>query len=426
MLENLFYLPHRVAGIPLFGWGWLLAVWLVVSVVWIGWLVRRQGWNADTRSYLPVMVIVAVAIALVLPIIEARDLNGDPIGLPIRGYGSFLLLGTLCGVGLAVLLAREVGISSDFVLSLAFATILTGFVGARLFYVIEYWEDFAAPTWRETAVEIIKFTEGGIVVYGAALGGFLAYLFYTRSRGLPLLVVGDVIAPAMIAGLALGRIGCLMNGCCYGGVCSDDWGITFPIGSPPYVDQLADGQLLGFALQPIANKNDEWLVEQVRPGSPAEQQGMQPGQRIVGYSRARSERLRAFREGRPVEGVQLSMHTADGQQFQWQIEQLPRRSRAVYPTQIYSAVNAALICLFLWSYFPFRRRDGEVLAWLLTIYPCTRFTLEIIRVDEPGIWGTSWSVSQWGSLLVLAIAAGLWIVLWKRPRRITAAAPQPQ
>ena len=65
----------------------------------------------------------------------------------------------------------------------------------------------------------------------------------------------------------------------------------------------------------------------------------------------------------------------------------------------------------LWAYFPFRRRDGELIALLLTIHPITRFLLEIIRTDEPAVFGTGLSISQNISILLLAAGVGNVVVL---------------
>jgi phosphatidylglycerol:prolipoprotein diacylglycerol transferase len=72
----------------------------------------------------------------------------------------------------------------------------------------------------------------------------------------------------------------------------------------------------------------------------------------------------------------------------------------------------------LWAYFPFRRRDGEVIALLLTIHPITRFLLEIIRTDEPAVFGTGLSISQNISVLLLATGIGLWWYLSRQPRGV--------
>jgi phosphatidylglycerol:prolipoprotein diacylglycerol transferase len=69
----------------------------------------------------------------------------------------------------------------------------------------------------------------------------------------------------------------------------------------------------------------------------------------------------------------------------------------------------------LWSYYPFRRRDGELLALLLTIHPVTRFLLEVIRTDEPAVFGTGMSISQNISIVLFACGVGLMLMLSRQP-----------
>ena len=97
----------------------------------------------------------------------------------------------------------------------------------------------------------------------------------------------------------------------------------------------------------------------------------------------------------------------------------------MHPTQIYSAIDAGLLGWLLWAYFPFRRRDGECIALLLTIHPITRFLLEIIRTDEPAVFGTGLSISQNISFVLLACGAGLWWYLSRRPRGVVWPLVQP-
>ena len=66
---------------------------------------------------------------------------------------------------------------------------------------------------------------------------------FARRRGLPLLPLADVIAPGLLVGLALGRVGCFLNGCYYGGACDLPWAVRFPPESPPWLDQAARGLL---------------------------------------------------------------------------------------------------------------------------------------------------------------------------------------
>ena len=67
-------------------------------------------------------------------------------------------------------------------------------------------------------------------MYGAFFGAMAGMIYFVRKHSLPLLAVCDLIAPSMMLGLAIGRIGCLMYGCCFGAVCHHDWAITFPAG----------------------------------------------------------------------------------------------------------------------------------------------------------------------------------------------------
>jgi phosphatidylglycerol:prolipoprotein diacylglycerol transferase len=94
----------------------------------------------------------------------------------------------------------------------------------------------------------------------------------------------------------------------------------------------------------------------------------------------------------------------------------PARSLPVEPSQIFSSVDALLLCLLLLAYDPFRRRDGELFALMMSIYPVTRFLIESLRSDEAAVAGTGMSISQNVSLLLLVCAAALWFYLRRQPR----------
>ena len=78
-------------------------------------------------------------------------------------------------------------------------------------------------------------------------------------------------------------------------------------------------------------------------------------------------------------------------------------SISIHPTQVYSSINAALICLLLWFYWTVRRFDGEVFALMLILYSVGRFMLEIVRHDEAGLFGSSLTISQWVSVGTLVV-----------------------
>jgi phosphatidylglycerol:prolipoprotein diacylglycerol transferase len=416
MHQTLFFIPNQVGPYPLFGFGLLLAVWAVFSVgllLWLGW---RQGWTADTLSYVPLLLLVAAAIWFLMPV-----LCKPPLGLPIHSYGVMLLVAVSSAVALAAWRARRAGIDPEMVFSLAFWTFIPGILGARLFYVIEYWDSFlrptaAAPQLGPTLGAMINVAEGGLVVYGSLGGGMLGLAVFVWKRRLPALALCDLIAPSMVLGLALGRVGCLMNGCCFGGPCHLPWAVTFPAGSPPYLSQVARGQMYGFRISGNSDAPPEVL--EVYADSPAAVAGLKQGDRLesIGGMPVRSAGqahevlLSLFDKEQP-----LAIRTADGRLVKLAAVPIPPRSLKIHPTQVYSAINALLLCLFLLAYDPYCRRDGQLFAMLITLYSVTRFLLESIRIDESPVGITGLSISQNVSLLAVVFVAGLWYYVLRRP-----------
>jgi phosphatidylglycerol:prolipoprotein diacylglycerol transferase len=411
MCSELFRIPYVWGGVPMFGFGVLLAVWAVVSVGTLVAMVRRHGFVAETFSYVPVLLLAGAAIAF-LPRVF-------PDGLPIRGFGSMVLVGAVAGVGLAVYRARNVGVSHELILSLAFWMFVFGMIGGRLFYVIEYWDrSFSGQSLPQTLLAILNFPAGGLVIYGALFGGLAAFLWFGRAYKLPPLAMADLIAPSLVVGLAFGRIGCFLNGCCFGGPAEVPWAVTFPQGSPPYEDQLFHGDMYGFRLSDLGQRP---VVGRVDAGTPAAQAGLAAGDEIVainGFVVTTLDQAEAALGQLCSAQQPVRLQLASGRTVALPAAGLPPRSLPVHPTQLYSAISAALLGWFLWTYYPLRRRDGEVIALLLTIYPIARFLLEIIRVDESPVFGTGLSISQNISLVLLVGAIGLWSYVLGRPRGV--------
>ncbi|MCY2991183.1 MAG: prolipoprotein diacylglyceryl transferase [Planctomycetota bacterium] len=412
MRQTLFHIPHEFWGWPMFGPGWLLLCWAVAALGLLVWQARRQGWNADTLGYLPVLAMIGAAIYFLLPHLEEQPEIGPPLGLPIRGYGVMVLLGVIAGLALGMRTARRMGLDPEVIFGLSFAIFVGGIVGARAFYVIQYWPQFQADLLTDTVVAVLNVTQGGLVVYGPFFGGAATGYWYLRRYGLPVLAMADILAPTMMIGLALGRLGCLMNGCCYGGLC--DYGLAFPEESPPYKHQRALGQLHGFRLGAEAITGAA-VVQSVKSDGPALAAGLETGAVVRAIN---GQPLPSFQEAcgylekaRP----DLTLETDRGR-VRIVLGQYPPRSLRVHPTQIYAAMDAALLCFVLWAFYPFRRWDGEVFAWMLTLYPMARIVEELLRSDEPGRFGTRLSISQWVSVLLLAATAVFWAWLVRQPR----------
>lgn len=102
-------------------------------------------------------------------------------------------------------------------------------LGARTVYVTTYWkEQFAGKPF----FEIFAIWNGGLVYYGGLIGAAVAGFLYIHWKKMPLWKTADAFAPSIALGSVFGRIGCLLNGCCYGKACSLPWAITFPAGNP--------------------------------------------------------------------------------------------------------------------------------------------------------------------------------------------------
>ena len=243
MLTTLFHIPARIdlggASLPLFGWGLLLAIWALAGLVAASWAAWR-GRLADLVFSLGLpFAITGGVIAWLFPLLD------DGQGVPIRGYGFMLLLAAAAGTWLSIVRGRALGFDADTILALGMEVFLWGLVGARLFYVIEYHDQFFPPgrSLLASLREVLNVAGGGLVVFGSLPTAALAAWRFARRRGLPILALADCIAPGLLLGLAIGRVGCFLNGCCYGGPCDLPWAVRFPPDSPPWIDQAARGLL---------------------------------------------------------------------------------------------------------------------------------------------------------------------------------------
>jgi phosphatidylglycerol:prolipoprotein diacylglycerol transferase len=118
--------------------------------------------------------------------------------------------------------AKRYDISPDTAYDLVFWCMLWGIIGARIFYVFIEWSYFSDNLW-----EIPMLQKGGLAWQGGFLGGALAGVWFARRKKLSLRPVLDLTAPYIALGQSIGRIGCFLNGCCYGKPVA--WGIYYPV-----------------------------------------------------------------------------------------------------------------------------------------------------------------------------------------------------
>lgn len=151
--------------------------------------------------------------------------------LTITWYGVMVATAFLVGLWTASRRGLSSGIASEKILDLGPWLIVGTIIGARALYVVSYWrEQFAG----QPITEIFRVWRGGLVYYGGLIGASLAGILYARKHALPVWKLADVIAPSIALGCVFGRIGCLLNGCCYGRECTLPWAIHFPGGHQTY------------------------------------------------------------------------------------------------------------------------------------------------------------------------------------------------
>lgn len=241
MRSTLFHVPLEVTWggvtVPLFGLGLLLAAWAIGGVALVAWHASRHGLGSALASLGLPLTVAGAMIRWGLPLLD------DGAGVPVRGYGVMLLAAAAAGTWLSIVRGRRLGFDADTILELGMRIFIWGIVGARLFYVIEYREQFFPPGRGLLAAlpGVLNLFAGGLVVFGSLPTAGLAAWWFARRRGLPILRLADCVAPGLLLGLALGRLGCFLNGCCYGGPCDLPWAVRFPPGSPPWLDQAGRG-----------------------------------------------------------------------------------------------------------------------------------------------------------------------------------------
>jgi len=143
---------------------------------------------------------------------------------PVTVY-SYGLMMAISVVVCSFLMNRDAvknNIPGDFVYDLVFFTVIGGIVGARLFYIV-----LNPQVFLDNPIEIIMLHRGGLAFQGGLVVGVWSALTFIRRKGLPLAKTLDLMAPYLALGHAIGRIGCFLNGCCFGRPVG--WGIYFPV-----------------------------------------------------------------------------------------------------------------------------------------------------------------------------------------------------
>ena len=155
----------------------------------------------------------------------------------LYSYGAMLALAFFLATLLAAKRAGGRKINKSLIYDLVAYILVSSLAGARLFFVAVNFEYYSGHP-----ADIFKIWQGGLVLYGGIFFAFCAAVWFMKKHSLPVWKLVDVLAPPLALGVAIGRIGCFLNGCCYGKI-SAALGVCFPSKDipPAYEQQLAQG-----------------------------------------------------------------------------------------------------------------------------------------------------------------------------------------
>jgi len=155
------------------------------------------------------------------------DINIDPVllrlgPLVITWHGFFTAVGVLAGIWFTTRLAADRGFTEDDIMSVALWSVVGGIVGARLMHVIDAW-----PFYARDPLAILRVNEGGLAIWGSIIGGPLGGAIYARWRGFSVSRLLDLGGLGLILGMAVGRLGDVVNGEHHGTDAAVPWSVRY-------------------------------------------------------------------------------------------------------------------------------------------------------------------------------------------------------
>ena len=141
--------------------------------------------------------------------------------LVVYSYGLMLVVAFFIAVTLSSEEAKKQGINPDFIFNLFFIAFISGIIGARIFYVIEN-----LSYYLKSPLEIVMLSHGGMSWFGGLILGLASGVIYLRFKKEGIYKIFDLVVPFLALAQSLGRVGCFLNGCCFGK--ESIYGIYFP------------------------------------------------------------------------------------------------------------------------------------------------------------------------------------------------------
>ena len=141
--------------------------------------------------------------------------------ITIKSYGVAIALAFLVGILFAAWRAKREKLNPNDFLDIGFIIVVSSIVGARIFFIL-----FNLNFYIDNPATIIRIWEGGLIFYGGLLCAAVASILYMRFKKIPIWYGTDIIAPSVALGYTITRVGCFLNGCCFGEISKLPWGVS--------------------------------------------------------------------------------------------------------------------------------------------------------------------------------------------------------
>jgi len=310
------------------------------------------------------------------------------IHLTVKSYGLMMVIAFLAAVFVIRRLSRNITPNPQFITNAALYALIAGVVGSRLLFVVLNFDRFQGKL-----LSVFAIWQGGLVFYGGVIFAIAVIDIYLWYHKLPIRRYNDILAIGLVLALAVGRIGCFLNGCCFGKPTNLSWAVRFPYGSDAYYSQI----------YPNLKRN--------RP-----QPQLKLPEEFFGYYNQDGKTFYGLKPDEDLTTQQKEMLKANDQ----------LRSLPVHPTQLYSSVNGAVLCLILYLFW--RRaqktgnrllsKPGQIFSLMFILYGITRFFIEFLRDDNPFEYAW-WAVYKGGTVsqnlgIYMAIFGLLLMLIFQR------------
>jgi len=294
---------------------------------------------------------------------------------PVGAYGPMLVLGFLAAITLIRYLSKDLGTDPQHIVNAALYSLIGGVIGARLFYVIHYFDKY-----QNDLLGVFRTWNGGLELLGGVIAAIVIILAYLKFHKLPVLQYLDILAVGLMLALVFGRIGCFLNGCCYGKPADVPWAVRFPT----YVHNFNEKSLIPSFV----------FDSQVHPCP--QRNRMEPHLKLP------RDYFSAFAE----DGYgYLKMYDELSEQQKHEVMEGQYRCLPVHPTQLYTSLSAFFLTIFLFLFYKRSRKSkskiltgpGCTFSLMFIVYGILRFVIETLRDDNPFEYGW-WAIYKGGTV----------------------------